>query len=239
MINLLLQHKDIKFINNLALSKMDFCNKLVANTKNILYQLYYTYNFTHIIFISSLIEKEEKQFISEFSNNISIFIYNDNHDQFLTTKYPNISGVLENSSVKIKQDKIINIPNLVNNEIFFENKLNKNNDIICFLDSIEKIPINLDNYLYPKSNLPIKLFNNPDIINPQNLGLLSEIDKAEILQKSLYYLAINEDYIPEAWACGCIVLTIDELKDLKPQKYKHSKKFQSYSNFLKGIIHDR
>jgi hypothetical protein len=104
------------------------------------------------------------------------------------------------------------------------------------MDKIDHVPEDLEKYLYPQANLPIKLFNNKDIIHPQNLGLLSEKDKALLLERSKYYLAITDDYVAEAWSCGCEVLTVDDLDTLKPSTYKHSNAFQPYTNFLKGLV---
>ena len=66
-----------KFINNLYLSETNFCNKFLIDTKSQLYRLYYKYKFTDIIFINSLLDNEEYQFIDEFGNHINIFIYID------------------------------------------------------------------------------------------------------------------------------------------------------------------
>jgi hypothetical protein len=52
-------------------------------------------------------------------------------------------------------------------------------------------------------------------------------------------LALTDDYVPEAWACGALALDIDDLNSLTPSKYKHTKSFQSYSNFLKVLISDK
>ncbi|NBX73099.1 MAG: hypothetical protein EBQ89_02240 [Alphaproteobacteria bacterium] len=237
MNNLLVQYKNIKFINNIGLSSTDFCNKIVTETKNNLYKLYYTYNFSHVIFIASIMEQEEYQFIDDFGKNINIFVYNDNNIQL--RKNLNIKKILQKDKNQSEYDTI-SIPKLVNNELFFSSpdQTIKNNHIISFLDSIDSLPNWLHNFLYPTSKLPIKLFNNNTIIHPQNLGLVSENDKALLLRQSKYYLAINDDYVPEAWASQCLVLSKDDLETLQPTTYKNSKSFQSYSNFLKVLFRE-
>jgi hypothetical protein len=238
MKKLVVQYANNKFINNIHLSDTNYCEKWVLNTKNNLYKLYYSLKFNYLILVSSSLETEESQFINEFCNDIKIYIYNDNNDDSLLQKYPNIEGILQHHKPNIKESKIITIPILVNDKIFYNKKIEKNNNIVCFLENISEIPKELMEYLYPNSHLPIKLFNNKKVHHPQNLGLLTEQDKADLLQQSLYYLAIDNEYIPEAWACNCRVLEIKELKTLEPKQYKYSKTFQSYVNFLKGIVRD-
>lgn len=220
MNKLLVQYYNDKFINNIQLSKNNFCDQLVVDTKNQLYKIYYSYRFSHAIFSQDLLGDEELQFMNEFEDSVCSYIYDRTNNM-----------IINHSSKKNTK-----IPTLVNNDIFYKSNNTKENNIITFLDKINILPPELNSYLYPESKLPIRLFNNKDIIHPQNLGLLSENDKALLLQKNKYYLALDEDYVAEAWACGCEVLTIDDLKILTPSKYKHGKTFQSYSNFLKVLL---
>lgn len=237
MIKLLVQKTDNKFINNIELSNTDFLIKNITAIQNQLYKLFYTDNYTHFIFVASLLDSEVLQFIDEFGENTKIFIYNDTN--FPIAHIKNIAGVLQKEKDALSQNKIIAIPKLVNNEVFYKNHYTKNSDIVSFLDNIDSLPDDLNKFLYPSSKLRIKLFNNQNIIHPQNLGILSEIDKAELLKKSEYYLALNNDYVPEAWACGCKVLIVPDLDSLVPTKHKNSKNFQSYGNFLKVILSDK
>jgi hypothetical protein len=220
MNKLLVQNLNTKFINNIRLSKCKDYDQLVIDTSNQLYKIYYSYKFTHAIFVDSLLKDEEIQFINEFSGTVICYIYSSQN----------------NTLTNCVSQKISNIPILVNSNIFYNQNCNKQGDIISFLDNVSSLPTSINSYLYPNSKLPIKLFNNSDIIHPQNLGLLSEQDKALLLQQNMYYLAISDYYVAEAWACGCTVLTIEDLTSLIPSKHKHSKNFQSYSNFLKVLL---
>lgn len=240
MNKLLIQYKNNKFVNNIQLSSIDFCGVFIGNTQSQLYKLFYENQFTHIIFIASLLGNEELSFIEEFGKNVHIYIYEDK--PVVLPKNLNISAVLAPSPNKTKEStyKIINMPKLVNNEVF--NKLDnveKLDKIICFIDHIDSIPDNLNQLLYPNpTSLPILLFNNSAIIHPQNLGTLNEKDKAELLKTHKYYLALddNDEYVPEAWACDTIVLTTEDVSSLKPTKFKTSKYFQSYCNFLRMLL---
>jgi len=236
MTKLLVHKTNNKFINNIDLSSMDFCSKLVVDTTNQLYKIYYKYQFSHAIFVASLFNEEVNQFILEFGEIVKIFIYNDISINFPYKK--NISGIIQKDKTESK-NKIIALPKLVNHEVFSNSNCNRINQIISFLDDVDSIPENLNKYLYPLSKLCLKLFNNDTIIHPQNLGLLSEPDKASLLQQSDFYLAITDYYVPEAWACGTKVLTIEDLDSLKPNRFKSSKSFQSYANFLKVLLSDK
>lgn len=236
MTKLLVQKTNNKFINNIDLSSMDFCSKLVIDTTNELYKIYYHYKFSHAIFIASLFNEEINQFVLEFGEIVKVFIYNDLPTEFVHNK--NIHAVIQKNKIESK-NKIVVLPKLVNHEIFNQKKSNRVNQIVSFLDDIDVIPENLNKYLYPSSKLCLKLFNNDSIIHPQNLGLVSEQDKASLLQQSDFYLAITDYYVPEAWACGTKVLEIDDLESLEPNKFKNSKSFQSYANFLKVLLSDK
>lgn len=234
---IIIQKTNDKFINNIELSTTPFCNKKVLNITGQLYKIYYIEKFTHIIFVASLLDNETIEFINEFGSIVNIFIYNNTIKNI--GYHSNIKAVIQKTRTD-SENKTVIIPKLVNNEIYnHDNSVSKNDNIVCFLDNIESLPQQLNEYLYPESQLPIKLFNNSDIIHPQNLGLLYEYDKARILKQNKYYLALTDDYVPEAWACGSLVLDIDDLGSLKPNKYKQSKSFQSYANFLKVLISDK
>jgi len=241
MKKLLVEYIDDKFINNIALSLTPFCDKLVTNLQSQLYKLYYEYNCSDIIFIDIFLSDEKYQFIEEFGKKINIYIYITDKDSFINKdiKSEYIAALICKEKFNTNH-KLITLPVMVNNAIFNKNNTsNKNNDIICFIENIQSLPQELSKFLYPSTTLPIKMFNNNNIIHPQNLGLLSEIDKAKLLQQSKYYLAITEDYIPEAWSCKCCVLSTDDLDSLKPTKFKYSSSFQSYSNFLKGLLSEK
>jgi hypothetical protein len=235
MNKILIQNLNDKFINNIALCNSTDGDKIIVDTRGSLYKLYYQYQFTHVIFVDSLINQESIQFIQEFGQQITVYIYKNSQ----TTNYENIQnirGVLSYTKLNNTHHRVITIPTLVNHDLYYKNEtLNKKDQIVSFIEHITTIPEPLQDYLYPKTKLAIKLFNNPEIIHPQNLGLLSERDKAILLQNSKYYLAITEDYVAEAWACGCSVLLVDELHNCEPKQYKYAKSFQSYANFLKGL----
>lgn len=236
MKKLLVQNCVSKFFKNIINVTIDDCNIIGSNINNNLYQLYYTYNFTHILFKAELINKEILQFIQDFSNNgVRCFVHH-------SSLVPNLIKDLQNYNITHfsdkKYDNTIHIPNnLINTRLFFDNSSIRSDSIVCFCEFIV-LPEFLNDYLYPKTSLPIKLFNNGKIAHPQNLGLISEQDRANILQTNKYYLALSEDdqYILEAQHCGCIVLQVTNLNDYIKVPYSAPQSSIEYVDFVKDKI---
>jgi len=189
------------------------------------------------MFIESMIDNEIQQFIAEFFQTIKIFIYHD--------RKPNLDLINSYKSAAkhiVNNDKIISntiqLPRLINDQLFLNKELAKNDDIVCFLEYRNEIPPTLNDLLYPKAKHHIKLFNSPYIKHVQNLGLISESEKADILQLSKYYLPVDDsdEYIAEAVACGCSILNNLNLqiKDMDIDLLSH----QTYASFVKELIND-
>ena len=82
----------------------------------------------------------------------------------------------------------------------------------------QKIPERLESLLYPNSDKPINMFNSPHINHYQNMGTLSEAQKAQILKEYKYFINIDNNYIHEAKLCGCQIVEIGSDNQLKKQK---------------------
>jgi hypothetical protein len=237
---LFIQDSDNKFVNNVKLTEIPNHQIMLGPIDQNLYGIYYNYHFTHLILMASMLNQETLQFVSEYHTEIKCYIYGD---IFITT---NIVELYKNKTtfiLRTKQDNItkensIILPRLVNKELFnsLKQSPNRHNSIVCFIDNSDKIPDSLNEYLYPMTKLPIKLFNNTNIKHHQNLGTLSEIEKSNILQQVRYYLTIDEHYLSEAWASGCDVLTIEELDLIQSKKYKNKKECQTYRSFMENFL---
>ena len=236
-----IEYLNNKFINNLQILKTQNKNILTGDISNNLYEIFYKYNFNEILFLANKLDSEKYQFISEYKNSVKCYIYHENEfDNLLYQKLSDIKHLInksEQDKINKNIENIIVIPSMINTQVYYtDHTINKVPIISCFIDQIKHIPKNLETFLYPNTKLPIKLFNNPNIIHHQNLGTLSEIDKSTILRQSEYYLSIDEYYLEEAIACDCKVLTIDELDDLKPKKYTKIKKNNlTYTNFIENL----
>lgn len=235
--NFKIQQANNKLNNNLRYLKLDSIEIQEFNPNKILYRSHYERPYTHILFVESLITNEIKQFISEFFQSIKFFVYHDKQPNLdLIKHYKTAAKHIVNKSHSIRDT--ITLPNLINDQIFKLKDNIKNEDIICFLEYRNTLPNKINNLLYPKTKHHIKLFNSPHIKHMQNLGIISELEKASILQSSKYYLPIdhNDEYIPEAISCGCSILDNSNLQPMDMDIDLSS--YQTYASFIKGLVND-
>lgn len=234
MIKLFTQNLNNKFTNNiLYLNDQDIVVS-TGNTENILYKIHSKYNFNNYIFNTSLFNNEVAQFIAEYCSTIKIFIF---HDQ-----QPNIDILKEYEKfcINITQDSVEGfdtkiVPKNIVNDITYKNtSYPKDDSIVFFLDNLNEIPENIQNLLYPNTKLKIKLYNNQNIKHPQNIGMISENDKALILNKSSYFISYNEYYEQEASICGCTILDYNDLDLQKPKQVQQN--YITYKQFLLDIL---
>lgn len=241
MKKLFIEKDNNKFVNNILLSPHTSLQLFGVSINQNLYEIFYKTNFDACIFMASKFDAEKLQFINEFiDTNMRIYLYHNTlNESLLDLQHKNLIHLIEHYVIlenNAKHKNTIVLPPLINKNIFFNNKNNKNNIITCFIDHISSIPNSLLAKLYPNTKLPIKLFNNPTIKHHQNLGLVNEEEKAHILNQSEYYLSINHYYAAEASEAGCKILDIAELDDMKEQKYKHIKNPQTYSRYIEKLL---
>lgn len=241
--NILVQEDNNKFVNNLNNIQTEHSIS-IENITGQLYQQYYRLKPGIVILMASKCNtKESLQFISDHATNTKIFVYHDNSLDKSLLKLENVFHLTNSSKAKENaEQKIIKLPKLINEDLY--NKLdteNKNDDIVCFIDHIAKLPVELIQNLYPATKLKIKLFNNPKIRHHQNLGLLNEKQKSELLKRSRYFLCIDGYYLYEALACECEVLLIEDLPNLKSSKqFVYNQDFtESYVNFIEKLINEK
>jgi len=236
--NFKIQKANNKLNNNLRYLKLDSIDLQEFNPDKILYRSHYEKPYTHILFIESLITNEIKQFISEFFQSVKFFVYHDRQPNLdLIKHYKTAAKHIVNKEYNLADTMII--PGLINDQLFKSStKTIKNEDIICFLEYRNTLPSKINTLLYPKTKHPIKLFNSPYIKHVQNLGTVSEPEKASILQSSKYYLPIddNDEYIPEAISCGCVILNSSNLQPMDVNADLSS--YQTYASFIKGLVND-
>jgi hypothetical protein len=235
--NLNIQKANNKLNNNLRYLKLDDIHIIEFDPNNILYRSHYKKKYTHVLFVESLLTSEIKQFISEFFQSVKIFIYHDTVPNMEIIKDYGVAAThIVNKGYVV--DKAIALPDLINDQLFAGMNNNKNEDTVCFLEYRADIPNELTEILYPKTKHRIKLFNSPYIKHVQNLGLISESEKAEILQSSKYYFPVddNDEYLAEAVACGCIVLNRHSLQPMDLNIDLLS--YQTYASFIKELLND-
>lgn len=238
MIKIYLPDINNKFYNNIRLIKIKDLIIEAVSFNNI-YRLNDMHRADIYIFDGDSISNEISQFISEFGPvNNKIYIYHN----YLPNK--DVIRYIKQATHIVNKDfydefkmynNIIKLPeNLINKDIYYNKNNIRSNNAIYFLDLETSIPKSLDPFLYPnKSDYRILLFNNHNIRHVQNMGLLSEYDKAEVLNESTYFI-VNKQYATEAVACGCRLLSIEDLKEINHQQYTDN--VVTYQDFIKGII---
>jgi hypothetical protein len=226
--------QDSKFINNtiISLRQQKDTEVFAYSSHKNLYKIYHQTQFNTAIFIASKFTPEVAQFVTEFyTKGIKIFVYHD-------TLIPSIIEDYKTACVSLVHAKNISntiyIPSLINTYIYKNNGDDRHKSITCFIDDEqESISSDLEQHLYPNSKLPIRMFNNSKIVHPLNLGLLNEYDKADLLNRSEYFLNINDTYVEEAVRCGCKVVKLDNVQNYKKaKKTKPNNKMLTYQNFI-------
>jgi hypothetical protein len=224
-----------KFNQNLEILKSrHFDIKIIPNNYSI-YKYVYSNDITNnsiFIFNSSIINEEINNFISFIGNRLPIYILIDS----LFNK-----DILQNTFVKY-----IELPKyLINTELYSQSNLNKANQIVYFYEKDTETLNKISELLYPKTNLPIKIFNSIDFEHPLNLGFVNEYDKKDILYESEYYLhGDNSSYLGEAVIAGCKCLNIDSKESIQDQiknyntniNKKISEEIIDYASFLKELF---
>jgi hypothetical protein len=239
--NILIQNSPFKFMNNLLFLNNTDIRVHVFNDDNDLYKTYFIVKPDIIILSSVHLTNNIRQFIEDVHNTTKIFIYHfDNKDSYIQEIINGFKNLAVQHITHYQIDNSIVIPNnLVNINIFNKNNIsNRLNKIVCFLDGFKEIPSSINGYLYPNNNTPILLFNNPGIKHPQNLGVLAEPHKGQVLQSHQYYLSCDalNDYTNEAVACGCCVLKVEDLKSYENKNIDEiNNNYVTYEEFLTGV----
>jgi len=228
---LFIQEFDDKFISNLSLIEHPSIAIASDTVTGSLYGIHYKYNFDAYIFISSLMTNEIYQYILEFHKSKQIILYHDIvNDQVLNTisQFCINIGLFDSSSVT-------KIPTLINDHIFFNMNKKRGKYIPCFIDHTEILEKDLLSVLYPNAKFNIRLFGSSTIKHPQNIGLLSERDRAKILNESESCLMIDNSYLPEALSCGTKILRAKE-GNLIEDKTSIITDTETYAEFLIRIL---
>jgi len=228
---LFIQEFEDKFINNLSLIKHKDIDIITDSLDNDLYSMHYRYNFDTYVFVSSLMTNEIYQYILEFNKTKQIIVYHDSINEKLITDLSQYCVNVGASDAK----NIIKIPSLINSHIFFNTRKQRNKYISCFIDG-DKIPNDdLISVLYPHKKFHIRLFGFSLRKHPQNIGLLSEEEKAKILNESEGYLLIDDSYLPEALSCGVKILRPKD-GQLVEDKDRTVIDTETYAQFLIRIL---
>lgn len=235
-----------KFNTNLLQLEDEELNiKPILANQNI-YKYFYTNNLFQqtIIFNSSIINNEIASFIQNFKHDMDIWIFIDS--DFIIRE----SGIRYIASNTIDDINPKILPENIVNKRFYSNLTipSKSNQLVYFFNTDAQNKLDkLQKYLYPSSNLKIKLFDSQKCNHPQNLGFLNESDRKNILCESEFY--IHDDtryYLHEALLCKCVPINLDSPESITDQmsrqKQKSTDKIDNivyYCDFIKGLLNEQ
>jgi len=228
---LFIQEFDDKFISNLSLIEHPGIVIVSDNISGNLYSMHYRYNFDTYVFVSSLMTNEIYQYIVEFHKSKRIILYHDR----INTEVPDTAAQFCINIGSFEGNSVTKIPALINDHIFFNMNRQRNKYIPCFIDHAETLEEDLLSVLYPNKKFHIRLFGSSRIRHPQNLGLLSEKDRAEILNESESCLIIDDLYLPEVLSCGTKILRPNKGK-LVEDNTCIEENIETYAQFLIRIL---
>lgn len=217
MKSILIQQSFEKFLQNCSSTSFDDILIIDIAIGNNLYQTFFKHKPDHCLFSAHLATTSYEiiQFCEDYNSATNIVFFHHS-----TQSYDKLKTLLPFQSIKhiCYSGCDIDLPkSLINNQLFYTIQDNSKEGVVCFMDGIESIPNGLLDLLYPSTTIPIKLFNCPSIKHYQNLGMLTEKDKASMLQTHKYYLDLNQDapynYTNEAIACGAIPVSIESIQN--------------------------
>lgn len=231
---LFISYNNSKFIKNVLNNDVEGLEILSSPYSGYLYKLQQQYHINSYIFSLEDLNQEVLQFISEYSHRLKIFIYHYQTNISLIQKLSHCQHLVHDTH---DLSNAINIPNLVNTNIFYNQHISNrsNNSLICFIDNNNECYNRLYNYLYPNKKYKIKIYGSV-FKNPQNIGYVSEQDKADLLNKNINYLSLDDDYTQEALICDCNIYTLDSLDNNQAINHTLASKYETYSSFITKIL---
>lgn len=225
-----------KLIQSLLDSQLDNTIMIDIIINNNLYSVFTKHKPKYCIFSHKYINQEILQFCEDHADDTNIYIYYSDV-QFTTQPLPKCKSIGHSDAYDII------IPNnLAHDEAIKKTNIsnNKTNNGIVYYAEYKEVPSNIQDLLYPNTNLHLNIFDAPSFYHYQNLGLLSESDRIHILGASQYYLYsdIAQSYINEAILGDCTPISVQNLVD---KSYMHSiapakPDCISYTNFFTNKV---
>lgn len=161
-------------------------------------------NISGYLFQASNINQEIIDFIQRFKNQTKIYLYFDKFNlQLLNDASTMVKCIVKEEAFdKISNNKSKNIikagimySEQILNSISLPQERVINEDIICDISDLEKLPEQLTKVLYPHTKLKIKLFNNMNINVPQNLGFVDDMALINMIDQCRLYIDTNNNYL--------------------------------------------
>lgn len=180
-------------------------NTTLANIHNQLFDFVHINNIDNVILPIHEYSQEFHYFVQNNATQRNIILYFGHADHEDLRKY-----CIENKIFMIKHtDDVLEAPfvsyrKIYDNTVFKPiNNITRNDKILIILSQDnEKNKQLLDGALYPDSDLPVCLINNPEYQHVQNIGVAYQSDLAVILNSFEYLIDIDGSFTLEAQACG-------------------------------------
>lgn len=251
--NILLSSRiDSKFFNDIALAQDNDLTIYAHNIENQLYKLYSKIKPKFLFVNIFELNEEINQFAIEYEHECVVFCYcpNTNYYQYDV----NFNADAEIVYLCYQDDLIPNrrcltIPKNIVNKRHLSYLLDqpKDNNIVCFLDGIHtENKQKLISLLYPNNkDFNIRLFNDTNLQHPQNLGIVSHIDKLELLAKNKYVICNQGyEYYYESIFLSCKPIHIEKIGDnlsetinrIEQTKLNDINNIHSFEDFFKEMV---
>ena len=140
----------------------------------------------------------------------------------------NLNNITYLSNSFCNDNNHIDVSEFINYSVFRPEEKEKKNILAIFLNSSIVVPDSIEKNLQ-KNNLKfqVRLFDNKNIKHNYNIGLVSEKEKAKILNTYKYYISLNNNYINEAKICGATLLDPETFRPVQTEN-----KSQPITNFI-------
>ena len=225
-----------KLFSHIKITELQNTRIVSGPYTNNIYQIFYKTNFDTILLSADSINKSILQFATEFDNK-KIFIYTQNEKIEDIKEHKNIRYIsyTDKDQTYLSNNIIYATRNMVNHQLYNSELLadvEKQDYIACFLEDIQILPQNIMSNLYPNSHKKIKMFNNPQIQHLQNLGIITERDRSQILKECKYYLNLNSQYKIEASIYNCEIV---DPKTMETIEYT-TPRYETYQSFVEEYL---
>lgn len=171
-----------------------------------LFGTYQKYKFSSLVWHVSEYTQELHDFIRDYDNSVKIYLVVDGSldSEFIShINKTNINVVLKNNIENNYAKVVCTFDNLYDDTIFFDANLVRNNKIVVLLSkNNQKNTELLSDIIYPKTNRPIVLMNNPEYQSEVNIGVFNYPDLADILNTYSGVVDLDQNYVLESQATG-------------------------------------
>lgn len=169
-----------------------------------LFGIYQKHQFSTLIWHMSEYTQELHDFIRDYSDIVKIYLVIDQDIDIKLAESINATNtniLLKNKTNNIFGRTACVFDNLYDHSIFYDMELHRNNKTVVLLsrNNDKNIQLLYEN-IYPQTNKPIVVVNNPEFESPVNLGIFNYPDLANILNIFEGVIDLDQNYLLESQA---------------------------------------